>query len=82
MNFLDIAIPSKVGQHTDHTANGITIRCVKVARGVYHARPEPQVCPSPEGPSFTRWGDAIQIRQDLWHFYRHGSLPFNGATVA
>lgn len=82
MKFLDIAIPNRIGQHTDHVAHGVTIRCVKVSAGVYHARPEPPIGPNPEGPSFTRWGDAIQIRQDLWNFYQTGSLPFSGATVA
>jgi hypothetical protein len=82
MKFLEIAIPSKTGQYTDHTAHGVTIRCVKVASGVYHARPEPYIRPNAEGPSFTRWGDAIQIREDLWHFYQNGSLPYGGAPVA
>lgn len=70
--------PRRIGTHVDFTRAGKVLRVVKVRRNDYHARPEPYVRPNADGPSFTRWGDFEQIREDIAHWLDSGELPYSG----
>ncbi len=39
---------------------------------------DPYIRPNAEGPSFTRWGNPSEIREDITHWLENGVLPYTG----